>query len=122
MSCYYAGMTEEEREELDKQYEEEQPDKGEISCGKIHWDNYITLEIRHNDNKKWLVKHCKDLGIKQSRWCRYKTLEGQPESKVLNKNTLKLNIFRYYIGREPNEEEQKRMKITGMGALHYFIN
>jgi hypothetical protein len=122
MSCYHAGMTFEEMKELDKQYEEEQPDKGEISCGKIHWDNYIINEIRCNDNKKWLVKTCRDKGIKQSRWCRYQNFEEQPESKVVNKNTLKLNIFRYYVGREPNEEEQIRMKMTGLGAVEYFIN
>jgi hypothetical protein len=83
-------------------------------------DNYIIEEIRSNDNKKWLVKTCRDKGIKQSRWCIYQNFEEQPESKVVNKNTLKLNIFRWHVGREPYEDEQMRMNISEK-YVDYFI-
>ncbi len=84
-------------------------------------EDYTINLIMKNDNKKCLVKICRDKGIVKSRWCRYKNLEGQPESKVVNKNTLKLNIFRWYVGREPSIDEQIRMNMTGLGAVDYFI-
>lgn len=82
-------------------------------------EDYIINLIMNNDNKKWLLKTCRDKGIVQSRWCRY-MITGIPESKVVNKNTLKLNIFRWYVGREPYEDEQMRMNISGK-YVDYFI-